>query len=74
VRLDQFEQLRVDRRPDRVAAAVACALLGAQFLASATRADTFSVTSTSWGTATTAGTLAWAIDVPPGLETSALSA
>jgi len=42
--------------------AVACALLGAQILASATRADTFSVTSTSWGTATTAGTLAWAID------------
>ncbi len=31
-------------------------------MAGASRADTFFVTGTSWGTTTTAGTLAWAID------------
>jgi hypothetical protein len=31
-------------------------------MAGASRADTFSVTGTTWGSATTAGTLAWAID------------
>jgi len=35
-------------------------------LAGAARADTFTVTGTSWGSATTAGTLAWAIDQANG--------
>jgi hypothetical protein len=44
-------------------AAVALALLAAAGpMAGASRADTFSVTDTSWGTTTTAGTLAWAIE------------
>ena len=45
------------------AAAVVLALLSAAGpMAGALRADTFSVIETSWGSATTAGTLAWAID------------
>jgi len=40
----------------------ACALVCSQILASAARGDTFYVTSTSWGSATMANTLAWAID------------
>ena len=44
-------------------APIALALLAtAGPMAGAARADTFSVTETSWGTTTTAGTLAWAID------------
>jgi hypothetical protein len=44
-------------------APIALALLAtAGPMAGAPRADTFSVTGTSWGTTTTAGTLAWAID------------
>ena len=51
------------RRCPAPAAAVALALLAAAGpMAGAARADTFSVTETSWGSATTAGTLAWAID------------
>jgi hypothetical protein len=42
--------------------AVACAFLAAQLASAVARADTFSVTSSSWGSATMAGTLAWAID------------
>jgi len=42
--------------------AVVCATLAAQLLSVAARADTFSVTSSNWGSATMAGTLAWAID------------
>ena len=41
--------------------AVACGLLVSQILAASANADTFSVTSTDWGTAGTAGTFAWAI-------------
>ena len=45
------------------AAAVALALFAAAGpMAGASHANTFSVTDTSWGTTTTAGTLAWAIE------------
>ena len=47
----------------RAPAAVVLAILSAAGpMAGAPRADTFAVTGTTWGSATTAGTLAWAID------------
>lgn len=53
----------VAARSLRPAAAVALALLAAAGpIAGASRADTFTVTGTTWGSSTTAGTLAWAID------------
>ena len=50
------------RRLGHAAAVVLALLSAAGPMAGAPRADTFTVTGTSWGTATTAGTLAWAID------------
>jgi hypothetical protein len=52
----------VSRLYRRLRPAVACGLLVSQILAASARADTFSVTSTSWGEVGTAGTFAWAID------------
>ena len=55
------------RRRRAPAAPVMLALLAAAGpIAGASRADTFSVTETSWGSTTTAGTLAWAIDQANG--------
>ena len=50
--------------------AVACGLLVSQILAASANADTFSVTSTDWGTAGTAGTFAWAIAQANGSSAS----
>jgi len=54
------------RRRAPVAPVVLALLTAAGPMAGASRADTFSVTGTSWGTTTTAGTLAWAIDQANG--------
>jgi hypothetical protein len=58
----------LDRRSlRRPAVAVMLALLAAAGpIGGASRAATFTVTGTSWGTTTTAGTLAWAIDQANG--------
>jgi hypothetical protein len=54
------------RRRAPVAPVVLALLAAAGPMAGASRADTFSVTETSWGSTTTAGTLAWAIDQANG--------
>jgi hypothetical protein len=54
------------RRRAPVAPVMLALLAAAGPMAGASRADTFSVTETSWGSTTTAGTLAWAIDQANG--------
>ena len=52
----------VSRLHHHLRPALACGLLVSQILAASASADTFDVTSTSWGSVGTAGTFAWAID------------